>query len=293
MDDLNFRHLLYFWTVTQERSVTRASRKLKVAQPTISAQLKKLETSLGTQLFRRSGRALELTETGRKVQRYAEQIFTLGRELLADIHGSAAAAPAGCRLGVVRDLPSAGIEPWLSAALSASASATATIVSGTAAELFADLAGQRLDVVLAGEADQPLGSLRTHRRLLGEASVVLVGREELAVRYRRGFPGSLQKAPLILPMPDQPLRRSVDRWLSEHRLHPPLAVESNDEVWRLRLCLAGQGLTLSTGPQPSPGLDMVGRLSNVIVRCYAHTLDRQPGHPVVRALLQAGLPPSS
>lgn len=294
MEDLNFRQLFYFWTVTQERSVTRASRKLKVAQPTISTQLKKLETSLGTRLFRRRGRSLELTETGQRVQQYAEQIFTLGRELWDHLQGKAL-VPRTCRIGISHNLPGPLIEPLLSAACSATQvsgnnhACTIFLTKGNLPELCGELIAQRIDVVLGEEFTGSLSqTLQTHSRLLIEAPAVWVSSEETAKRYRRGFPGSLQGAPLILPQTSLPLRHDVNRWLEAHRLNPPVVVESNDEFWRWQLCWAGYGVTVSTRPTSSSGLAAIGQLSDVVVRCFAHTLEQQPSHPLIQALFSAG-----
>lgn len=290
MEDLNFRQLFYFWTVTQERSVTRASRKLKVAQPTISTQLRKLETSLGTRLFRRRGRSLELTETGRRVQKYAEQIFTLGRELLEHIQGQVSVPPT-CRIGISHYLPGPLIEPFLTATCSATKGGgtnhphSILLIKGGLTELFGELVAQRIDVVLGEELASHLSrTLQIHSRLLLEAPAVWVSSEETAKRYRRGFPGSLQLAPLILPQTSHPLRQDVNRWLEAHRLNPPVIVESNDEFWRWQLCWTGYGVTVSTRPSSSSGLAAIGQLSDVVLRCFAHTLEPQPSHPLIRAL---------
>ena len=118
---------------------------------TISAQLKKFEDQLGARLFRRAGRTLELTETGRKVQRYAEQIFSLGRDLVAEIKGREAPYPLRWSVGVACDVPAALVEPLFAAALQSPLLGSLSIQSGTAAELLAALAAQQVDFVLAAE----------------------------------------------------------------------------------------------------------------------------------------------
>lgn len=76
---LNYHHLLYFWTVAREGGITRAGAQLHLAPPTISAQITALERAFGEKLFTRAGRGLVLTDTGRVVLGYADQIFGLGR----------------------------------------------------------------------------------------------------------------------------------------------------------------------------------------------------------------------
>ena len=81
MEWLNYHHLLYFWTVARKGSIARACEELHLAQPTISGQLRGLEENLGEKLFARQGRNLVLTEAGQLVYGYAEEIFSLGKEL--------------------------------------------------------------------------------------------------------------------------------------------------------------------------------------------------------------------
>ena len=75
MNNLNFKHLYYFWVVAQEGSMTRAAERLDVAIQTISGQLSLLERQLGKSLFIAQGRGLALTESGRLALGYADQIF--------------------------------------------------------------------------------------------------------------------------------------------------------------------------------------------------------------------------
>jgi LysR family transcriptional activator of nhaA len=287
MDELNYRHLLYFWAVTQEGSVTRASQKLDVAQPTISAQLKKFEQSLGARLFRRAGRTLELTETGRKVRRYAEQIFTLGDGLLAELRGGDTARPATLSVGIAGDIPASLAEPLLAAAMASSGTTALSILTGRARELLTALAVQQVDLVLATETGESCSAIRTHARLLTESPIVLAGPKEMAAPFRRGFPGSLQDAPLILPTVDVAIRTAIERWLVQHRIRPRIVAEVDDEAWQLRMCHAGRGLIATVTPRAEDRLHPVGKLAGVNLACYGITLDRHPAHPGVRAVLES------
>jgi LysR family transcriptional activator of nhaA len=288
MDELNYRHLLYFWVVTQEGSVTRASQKLNVAQPTISAQLKKFEQSLGARLFRRAGRTLELTETGRKVRQYAQQIFTLGDGLLAELQGRDHNRPLPLSIGVARDVPAAMAEPLLAAWWSSSDLATVSIHTGHPRDLLSALAIQTVQLVLATETGDAFAAIRTHSRLLLESPIVLAGTKELATSIRRGFPGSLQGTPLILPTSALALRMAIDRWLAQHHIRPHIVAEVDDEAWQRRWCQAGRGLIATVPPHADDRLHTVGKLAGVKLACYGIALDRQPTHPVVRGVLSGG-----
>lgn len=84
--------LAIFLEVVRRGSVTRAAEALVLSQPSVSAQLKTLERSLGIPLFTRVGRGIQLTEGGEIVAQYARRIFGLAEELaesVADLQGLA------------------------------------------------------------------------------------------------------------------------------------------------------------------------------------------------------------
>src|SRR5262245_38011670 len=100
MDWLNYHHLLYFWTVVREGGVSKASKVLRLAQPTVSGQIKALENAFGEKLFQRQGRSLVLTDVGQVVFRYADEIFSLGRELQDTLKGRPVSRPRRLVVGV-------------------------------------------------------------------------------------------------------------------------------------------------------------------------------------------------
>ena len=108
MEWLNYHHLLYFWTVARHGSVSAASEELRLAQPTVSGQLRILEDALGDRLFLRVGRRMVLTEVGRTVFRYADEIFTLGRELMDVVKGRPTGRPFLWPAAVDHHAPAAG-----------------------------------------------------------------------------------------------------------------------------------------------------------------------------------------
>src|SRR6185369_6025518 len=100
MEWLNYHHLQYFWMVAKHGSITAASKELRLANPTISAQIHRLEAVLGEKLFTRSGRSLVLTDTGRLAFRYADEIFALGGELQDTLKGRVTGKPLRLVVGV-------------------------------------------------------------------------------------------------------------------------------------------------------------------------------------------------
>ena len=111
MDWLNYHHLLYFWTVAREGRIARAGEKLRLAQPTISGQIRALEESFGQKLFAREGRGLVLTEFGRMVFRYADEIFAIGKELTEAVKGRPAGRPVRFAVGISQVVPKLVVGP--------------------------------------------------------------------------------------------------------------------------------------------------------------------------------------
>ncbi len=104
MEWLNYHHLLYFYTVAREGTIARASTELRLAQPTISGQIRALEDQLGEKLFQRSGRNLVLTDIGRVVYRYADDIFATGRELMDTLKDRPTGRPVRLQVGVADEV---------------------------------------------------------------------------------------------------------------------------------------------------------------------------------------------
>jgi len=289
---LNYHHLRYFWAVAREGGVGRAAEKLGVSQPSLSAQIRRLEQSLGHKLFARSGRSLVLTDIGRLTLEYAEQIFGLGQEMVDAVHDRPVGKPLRMNVGVANVVPKRVAYRLLAPALKMAEPVRLECVEDQPEQLLADLAVHRLDLVLL---DSPAPStVRVHAfsHLLGESGVSIFGTPALARRYRRGFPRSLDGAPLLLPTSGTALRRSLDQWLDRERLRAPVAAEFEDSA--LLSAFGETGLGLFPGPTViesdlvrQHGVQVVGRLPEVRERFYALTVQRRLKHPGVVAVSEA------
>jgi LysR family transcriptional activator of nhaA len=241
MEFLNYHHLRYFWTVAKEGGLTRAAAKLHVSQPTISAQIQALEGVLGEKLLRRAGRNLVLTDAGQQVLSYAEEIFSLGQDLLNVVKRRPTSRPLRLNLGVADALPKLVtyriIEPVFHLPQLVQVSCWETSVS----DMLLELASYRLDLVLADEPASSGVSTNVFNHLLGESGVTFCATPSLAARLRRGFPESLDGAPALLPMANTGLRRSLEKWFHSVGVRPRLVGEFYDPALVNILALHGLG----------------------------------------------------
>src|SRR5262245_27894002 len=199
MDFLNYHHLRYFWVVAQEGSLRRAGEKLNVSQPTISAQLAALETTLGEKLFRRSHNGLTLTETGHLAFSYAEEIFGLGREFMHAVKQRPTTRPLRVHIGIADSLPKLVSHGIIRPIFQLEQPVQAVCVEGKTADLLAQLAVYRLDIVLADEPAPSSLHVKVFNHRLGECGVTFCAVAQLARRLRKNFPKSLHGAPMLLP----------------------------------------------------------------------------------------------
>jgi len=291
MEWLNYHHLFYFWSVARAGSIARASQELRLAQPTISNQLKTLEGNLGVKLLERQGRRLVLTDVGRTVLRYCDDIFRTGRELQRAVKG----LPTGQRqrlvVGVVDVIPKRMAALLLAPAVDAHPDMTLVCREGPLARLLPSLAVHELDVVIADVPASEEVKVKAFSHRLGDCGTTFFGAARHA-HVRKGFPRSLQGAPLLLPSEGTALRRALDGWLDAHGLRPEIAGEFDDSA--LMKAFGARGLGVFAAPavlepeiRSQYEVQVVGRAEDVRESFYAITVERRLRHPAVVTLAGA------
>lgn len=281
---LNFHHLRYFWVTAREGSVTRAAAKLRVTQPTVSEQLRLLEETLGEDLLRREGRRIVLTDVGRTVMRFADEIFSLGDDLVGTVRGRPTGRPMRLAVGVAESVPKAVAYRIVEPAF-AEQGLRIVCEEDTTERLVRQLAAHTLDMVIS---DEP--SLAAKSELLGESGVSVFGVAKLARATKKGFPGSLNDAPLLLPVPGTSLRRAIDSWLEERGIRPRVVGEFEDPALMTVFAEAGKGLYVAPDAVESAAnvgegrLLRAGRMRPLRQRFYLLTVQRRVGHPTVARL---------
>jgi LysR family transcriptional activator of nhaA len=289
---LNYHHLLYFYTVAREGSVTRAAGVLRLAQPTLSGQIRKLEHVLDEKLFERRGRSLVLTDMGHVVYRYADEIFALGRELMDALRGRPTRRPARLHVGIADVVPKLVTHRILEPALSLDPPVQLVLREGKTPDLLASLASQAFDLVIT---DTPLAAqvkVRAFNHLLGECGLSFFAAPRLASRYRKRFPKSLDGAPLLLPTDNTALRRSLEHWFEAQRVRPRIVAEVEDSALLKVFGEHGSGIfpapdVMAEEIRRQYRVRPIGRTDAVRERFYAITVERRITHPAVAAITRS------
>ena len=292
VERLNYHHLLYFWMVAREGSVVRAASQLRLAQPTLSAQVHALEDALNEKLFERAGRGLRLTEMGRVVLRYADEIFALGRELTESVKGQPTGRPLRLRVGVADGIPKLVAYRLIEPALALKQPVRLVVHEQSTERLLAALALHELDVVLTDRLAPPGVIVRAFSHLLGACGVTLFAAPKLAARYRRRFPRALVGAPFLLPGETSTLRRALEQWFERYRIRPRIIGEFDDSTLIKVFGQAGAGVfaapsIIESSVRKQYGVASIGHLDRVRERFYAISAERRLKHPGIIAITES------
>jgi LysR family transcriptional activator of nhaA len=292
MEWLNYHHLLYFWTVAREGSVTRAAAALNVTQPAISRQLQQLEQNFGHELFVRSGRRLVLTDSGKVALEYAEEIFSLGKELGDVMKGRSPASRHRFSVGLTDAVPKLVAHQLLEPAFAPSLRLRVTVTEDEPSRLLAALAVHELDLVITDAPFSRGTRSKVSQHLLAESGTSFFAEAALARSLRHRFPHSLSGGALMLPSERSELRRAIDHWLESNELRPAITGEFDDSA--LMNAVASEAQAVFPGPTVIEeeicrqyGVAVAGRVDELRERYYALSPDRRLKHPAVLAITSA------
>jgi LysR family transcriptional activator of nhaA len=287
---LNYHHLRHFRAVAQDGSLTRAARRLHVAQSALSIQIAALEAALGEKLFDRGHRRMTLTEAGRIALAHAETIFQTGDELLSTLAGRGPARQV-LRVGAQATL-SRNFQITLLRPLLAHANVTLVLRSASLAELLAGLAAHTLDLVLSTVPIARDAATPWQTRTLADFPVALVGRP--APRGRRlprlRLPDDLATVPLLLPSLGSAIRTGFDQLLAQAGVVPRILAEVDDMAMLRLLAREGAGLALVPAvvvqdELTSGALVQRAVLPGIRERFFAITTERRFPNALLQAVL--------
>ena len=291
MEWLNYHHLRYFWTVARKGGVRKAAEELHVSQPSISAQLRLLEESLGQKLFRRSGRNLVLTETGQLVLNYADEIFSAGRELMNAVKQHPGKHPVRVNIGLTDAFPKLIAFQILRAAFRSEAAVHMICREGEIGPLVSHLQAHRLDIVLADEPASSALKAKTFNHRLGRSGVTFCAVPSLAAKLRRNFPQSLDGAPALLPTQNMGMRAALETWFDSKAIRPRLVGEFEDSALMEVCSTGGRGFTavhtvVDRAALKHFGLRVIARVDECGTDFYAITAERRVKHPAAVAITE-------
>ena len=289
---LNYHHLLYFWTVARTGTIANASRELHLSQPTISTQLKTLEEALGQKLFQRAGRRLVMTDVGRTTFRYADVIFRVGRELQASPTRGPMSRQVRFAVGVADVVPKLVAERLLEPAYGAVPDLQLEVHEGHVSQLLVKLALHELDVVISDQPAPHDVKVRAFNHHLGGSGTTFFARANLAGALKKGFPKSLEGAPMLMPLVGSSSRVLLDEWFDGLGVRPKVVGEFDDSALMKVFGASGRGVFASPTAIENEivrqfEVQVVGRTTELKQSYYAISVERRLRHPAVVAVAES------
>ncbi len=292
MEWLNYHHLYYFWTVIREGGITAAGKRLNLVPSTISSQISCLEDALDVKLFKRVGRNIEPTEMGQLVFQYADEIFSLGKELMETVRGHPKTGRIPLRVGVVDALPKMVVRDLLDPVFKLPEQIRLVCHENKKEALLAELALHEVDIVLS---DSPMGSglsVKAYNHTLGECGVTFFAVDALSAPLLQGFPYSLEGSPVLLPLQATTLREELDIWLESLGITPAIVGEFDDAALLKAFGQRGDGIFMAPTViedeiRRQYQVSVVGRTREVRYRFYAISIEKILSHPAVVAISTA------
>jgi len=290
---MNYKHLLYFWVTAKAGGVMRAGEQLHTTPHTLSAQIKLLEDWLGHKLFKKAGRNLELTEDGRVALGYADQIFTLGAELEAAVRASSAGKQVlDFKVGVADSVSKSIAYRLLEPALSIAEPVRLVCSEGKFPELLAELALNRLDLVIADEPMSRRLSVRAFNHPLGGTAMSFFCTPALKAQLKGSFPQCLNGQPMLIPGAQASVRQQLEGWLTRHGVQPRIIGEFDDGALMTAFAREGRGVFMAPSVTEKEttqqfGVKVIGRSDELREEFYAVSVERRITHPCVVAITKA------
>jgi LysR family transcriptional regulator, transcriptional activator of nhaA len=237
---LNYHHLYYFWITAKEGSINGASKKLGIGQPTISTQIKNLEESLDQSLFERKGQRRFLTEAGKVVLDYANQIFTLGNELMEVIKDGTYSKRTHIQFGALDSVPKSFMQSLIHSAQKMGP-CTISVLEGEGDYLFRELEAHRIDLVISNFPPNIGDTKQYYSRLLEKFPISIFSTQKFQ-SLKKKFPRSLQDQPFIMPSLHSKLRHDLNHFFQINNITVDVVVETQDTSIQKLLGNEGMGL---------------------------------------------------
>lgn len=289
MAALNYKHLRYFWLVARSGSIARAAGELHLSPNSISSQLSEFEAALGVKLFRRVGRGLEMTDAGRRILVYAEEIFSVGDELMNAVLSEDSFRTQSLRIGIADSLSKSVSYRLIKPLLELAEPVRLTCREGQLSRLLADLSIHQLDLIITDRTIPHNLNVRCYAHLLGASGIAMFGTKKLTSRYCKNFPKEFEGAPLLLPGEDVAIRPQLMHWMQTKAIRPRIVAEFDDSALMKTFGRGGAGFFFAPtaiSDEICAQYDVVeaGKIPGITEQIYAITTERKISHPAIVAL---------
>lgn len=291
---INYHHLYYFFIIAQKGSITEAAQFLRLGSPTLSTQLKQLEDRFNTALFDRQGKKLILTEQGRIVYEYANEIFKLGSELNEVMREQRVSGRPHLHIGALDCIPKSFIANVVQAAQKHTP-CSVTISEGSMEQLIRELHQHRVDLVLTNfsthSSSHSSTDSQSFAKLMLRSKIGIFGAAKFK-SLKKGFPQSLNDAPIVLPAMTSRLRSELDRHFHLNQITPQVVAETQD--MSVQKILGARGLGVVPLPIPAVSntslakdMELLGTLDDVVEEYYMVAAERKIANPIAAAIFRS------
>lgn len=269
MIPFNYHHLYYFYVIAQEGSIAKATKQLRLAQPTLSAQLKQFENFLNVKLFIRENRKLILTEEGHKVLSYAKMIFDIGQELKDRMVDLTYKGRSHIHIGISNYVPKTMVDLFLNFVLEQFPDTYIHLEKNKMDKLIRDLEDHILDIILTDTPFETALGGRIENKFIGKIPMVFCAHAQLVKKIKR-FPKDLNGQPMILPSAPRQIAHALKEFLYENDIKPKIVGEIEDVETIRRLALRGYGVAAinQLTIKEAPGRQKL----SILNKSYKHTI---------------------
>ena len=284
---INYHHLFYFKTIAEEGTVSKAAEKLRVGQPTLSAQLKQFEDTLGVQLFERQHKKLTLTEQGKVALDYSKNIFRMGSEMYEVLHDRLKPLKPSLHLGALDSVPKQIVLQLVKQAFKISP-CQITLSEGKSDELLRELTAHRMDLIVTNFLPTGIDAKGLYPKSITKKNVAFYGAPKFKT-LRKSFPKSISGVPMILPTYDSQLRQNLDHWAKANQIALNIVIESQDISVKKLVAINEMGLVPTAahtvaGQLKRGELVEIGQLQGVYEELFLITAQRKIENPIAAKL---------
>ncbi len=286
---INYHHLFYFKTIAEEGSVSRAAKKLRVGQPTLSAQLKQFEANLGVQLFERQHKKLIITEQGKVALDYSKNIFRMGSEMYEVLHDRLKPLSPSLHIGALDSVSKQIILQLVKHAFKVSP-CQITLSEGKPDELLRELVAHRMDLLVTNFLPAGIDARGLYPKSITKKNVAFYAAPKFKA-LRKNFPQSISGEPMILPTYDSKLRQDLDHWAKLHKIELNVITESQDISIKKLMAISELGIIAAAthtvkGQVLRGELVEISKLRGVYEELFLVSAHRKIANPIASRLME-------